>query len=378
VNANPPRRRLVAPSVRVTALLACIAVIAGSAGCARRPPQRGGRASVTVAAVERREMPFALASTGTVEAVQTAVLTAQVGGTVTRVAFREGGHVAEGQPLIELDPRPFRAALEQARAAHARDRAQAVIARLEAERAETLFGQGLLSQAERDQKRAASETWEATVRADSATLDNARLNLDYATIRAPFAGRTGQVMVNVGETVRAASGVPLVTVNRIHPVRVRFTVPVSAVPLVQAHRDGRPRVIARAADSTEYEGPLVFVDNAVDPASGTLLLKGEFANRDGRLVPGQFVDVRLVLYRDPAAVVVPAAAVTNGQEGAYVYVMNADSTVTSRPVQVSRTVDDLAVVAAGLQPGETVVTDGQLRLSPGAKVVVRSPERAAR
>lgn len=160
-------------------------------------------------------------------------------------------------------------------------------------------------------------------------------------------------------------------------MRVRFTVPVSAVSLIQRYRNAGPRVIVRpaAGDSVALEGPLVFVDNAVDPASGTLTLKGEFRNANGRLVPGEFVDVRLVLYVEPGVTVVPALAVTNGQQGAYVYVMNPDSTVSTRPVTVSRTVDELAVLSAGLKAGETVITDGQLRLAPGARVQVRNPGR---
>jgi multidrug efflux system membrane fusion protein len=165
-----------------------------------------------------------------------------------------------------------------------------------------------------------------------------------------------------------------VTINQQQPVRVRFTVPVSEIPLVQRYRAAGARVIVTtpAPNSESREGPLSFVDNAVDPASGTLMLKGELANRDGLLVPGQFVDVRLVLYVEPRATVVPAPAVTTGQSGTFVYVLNADSTVTARPVTVSRTVDELAVLADGITPGETVITDGQFRLSPGARVLVRA------
>jgi multidrug efflux system membrane fusion protein len=186
-------------------------------------------------------------------------------------------------------------------------------------------------------------------------------------------------MVHEGDYIRAATSEPLVTINQIHPVRVRFTVPETDVPMVQQYRNRSPRVIVTpsSVDSVDLTGALVFVDNAVDPTSGTLMLKGEFKNLDERLVPGQFVKVRLVLYEDPNATVVPAPAVTAGQEGSFVYVLNPDSTVTPRPVDVARTVDELAIVQRGLQPGEVVVTDGQLRLSPGAKVLIRD-ERANR
>ena len=287
--------------------------------------------------------------------------------------------VRSGQTLIELDRRPFRSALDLARAALARDRSQGEASRLEAERAEKLFEQNVVSRAEWDQKRAVAGAWAGTIAADSASVQSARLNLEYASIRAPISGRTGRLMVHVGDYVKPATSEPLVKINQTRPVRVAFNVPASAVAMVQKHRGAGARVIAGSAsgDSMTFEGPLVFVDNAVDPASGTLLLKGEFANQDGRLVPGEFVDVRLVLYVEEAAIVVPSPAVTNGQDGAFVYVMNVDSTVVQRPVTVARTVDEWSVVAGGLAAGETVITDGQLRLSPGAKVAVRSSRAAS-
>jgi multidrug efflux system membrane fusion protein len=184
------------------------------------------------------------------------------------------------------------------------------------------------------------------------------------------------VIVHEGDYVRAATSEPLVTIVRPRPVRVRFAIPERDVPLLQRYRNARPRVFVRpdGPGAPALEGDLVFVDNAVDPQSGTLLLKGEFANRDGRLVPGQFVDVRLVLHTVPRALVVPARAVSTGQQGAYVYVVNGDSTVTPLPVDVDRTVDSLAILSGGLKAGDRVVTDGQLRLSPGAKVAIRGPE----
>lgn len=359
---------------RATALVIVLALFA--AGCGVRPKARSPRVPVTVAEATRRAVPLALASTGTVEASQNADVGSQVGGVVTRVAFSEGQEVSEGQVLFELDPRPFRNALEVAQAALARDHAQAETARREAERSRVLFDQNVLSQAEWDQKRSAAEALTATVRADSAAVSLARLNLQYATIRAPIGGQTGRLMVHVGDLVKAATSDPLVRVVQVKPVRVRFTVPVTDVPLVQRFRSAHPRVTVTipGGDSTAREGALVFIDNAVDEASGTLLLKGEFANRDAALVPGQFVDVRLVLDEQRDRLVVPNLAISRGQEGAFVYVLQPDSTVLTRPVTVDRAVDDVTIVSAGLEPGERVVTDGQLRLSPGARVLVRSNE----
>ena len=343
-------------------------------GCGTKPAPRNARVPVTVAAAVEGAVPFALSSTGTVEAIRTAAVGSQVGGTVQGVAFREGDDVGAGQLLIQLDPRPFQAALDQALAALSRDRSRAETSRLEAERAKSLFAQNMLSQSEWDQSRADAEAMAATVRADSAAADLAKLNLEYSAIRAPISGRSGRLLVHEGDYVKAATSDPLVTIIQPHPIRVRFTVPDRNVPLLQRHRAENPRVEIRLdGDSTSaIQGRLVFVDNAVDPLSGTLLLKAEFPNRDGRLVPGQFVDVRLVLYVVPRALTVPARAVSVGQQGSYVYVMNPDSTVTPRPVKVDRVSDDVAIVAIGLKAGESVVTDGQLRLSAGAKVSVRA------
>jgi multidrug efflux system membrane fusion protein len=293
---------------------------------------------------------------------------------ITRVAFREGDVVGKGQVLIQLDPRPFHAALEQARATLQRDRAGAEAARLDAERSLSLYQANVLSQAEWDQKRSANEASAATVRADSASVMNASLAFQYATIRSPIAGRTGRLNVNVGDYVKAATSDPLVTVIQPDPIRVRFTIPERDVPALQRYLHAKPKVeITSAGGGEPVLGSLTFVDNAVDQVSGTLLLKGEFPNRDGRLVPGQFVDVKLVLYVAPRAIVVPSLAVSTGQQGAFVYIVNPDSTVTTRPIQVDRTVDELTIVSSGLKPGESVVTDGQLRLSPGAKVVIKKP-----
>ncbi len=356
----------------ILVLLAGAATLVGGLGCGAKPKPRGARIPVSVATVVERAMPFALLSTGTVEATGTAAVSSQVNGVVTHIAFQEGDYVRAGQVLIELDARPFHAALDQALAALARDRAQSEAARLEADRGRQLFEQSILSQAEWDQKRAAAEALAATVRADSAAVNTARLNLEFASSRAPISGRTGRLLVHEGDYVRAAASDPLVTIIQPHPVRVRFAIPERDVPLVQRYRLADPKVLARsAAGTTTLEGKLVFVDNAVDPVSGTLLLKGEFANRDDRLVPGQFVDVRLVLYVEPHAVVVPARAVSSGQQGPYVYVVNPDSTVTPHPVEVERLADELVIVSGGIRPGESVVTDGQLRLSAGAKVSIR-------
>jgi multidrug efflux system membrane fusion protein len=204
-------------------------------------------------------------------------------------------------------------------------------------------------------------------------VERAKIDLQFTTLRAPIAGRTGALRVHVGDLVQSG-GDPLVTIVRHHPIRVRFTVAEAELPLLQRYgaRNARVQVISAAGDSSVIEGRLAFIDNAVDRATGTLLLKGEFDNREAHLWPGQFVDTRLVLTSEADRIVIPAPAVTNGQQGTYVYVLNPDSTVATRPITVTRTQGDDAIIASGVQPGDVVVTDGQIRLSPGAKVVVRT------
>jgi multidrug efflux system membrane fusion protein len=343
-------------------------------GCSAKPKPRSGRVPVRVAVAAEMPMPFQLTSVGTVEAIQSANVAAQVGGVITRVAFREGDHVRAGQVLFRLDARPFRAALDQAVAVLERDRARAATARAEAQRSQRLYEENVLSQAEWDQRRTEAEALAATVRADEASVRTARLNLEFASIRAPISGQTGRLLAREGDYVRAGANETLVTIIQPRPIRVRFTVPDRDVPQVLRYRAENPRVLVQPAGggAAPSEGKLVFVDQSVDASTGTLLLKGEFANADGRLVPGQFVDVRLVLFVAPRALVIPSAAVSTGQEGPYVYLVRPDSTVVPRPVAIERTQDDAAIVASGLSAGDRVVTDGQLRLSPGAKVQIRA------
>jgi multidrug efflux system membrane fusion protein len=373
-----PVRSLALRGLAVALALAGLALLL--AGCGASANRRTPRASILVAPVERRTVPYEIEATGTVEPREQAAVTAQVGGLITRVTFREGDDVAAGQRLVQIDPRPFQAAVDRAAAALARDRALARTARLDYERANSLSGQQVLAESELDQRRAQYESLEANARADSAALVTARIDLSNATVRAPISGRTGHLSARVGNVLKAnETAAPLVTIVQLRPILVHFTLTQTDLPALSRVRGKSPVVLASvgAGDSTWIEGRLTFVDNAVDPASGTLLVKGEFPNRDGRLWPGAFVRVRLRLYEEAGVTVVPSVAVSNSQSGPYVYVVKPDTTVESRTVTVERTWGELSVISSGVEPGEIVVTDGQLRLSPGARATIRPARKAA-
>ncbi|HEX7077081.1 MAG TPA: efflux RND transporter periplasmic adaptor subunit [Candidatus Eisenbacteria bacterium] len=365
-----PRSRA---SARFALAAAFLAALAGASGCGDKRPSGQAPVPVLVGRAEIRAVPFEIAATGTVEPIQTVSVLPQVGGLLTRVSFREGAELKAGQVLFQIDPRPYRAALDQALATLSRDRAQAAAAVPDAERFQALAERDYATRDEYEQKRADAEGLLAAVRADSAAVENARLNLEYATIRAPISGRAGALLVHEGNVVKASATDPLVTINQIHPIRVRFAVPESFLDQIQAHRAPTPMVTVQsdAGDSSSATGRLTFVDNGVDPATGTILLKAEFPNEDRSLWPGEFVGVRLVLYVEPKALVVPATAVVQGQQGASVFVLKPGRTVAATPVAVARTAGDLAVIARGLAAGDSVIVDGQSRLADKSKVVVQ-------
>jgi membrane fusion protein, multidrug efflux system len=347
--------------------------------CSKKDPPPPQRVPVTVASAERRSMPFELSGTGTVEPLQTVSVQAQVVGTLRRIAFKEGDEVKQGQLLFEVDPRPYRAALDQAVAALNRDRAQANNAAQDEARYQTLAEKQYVTAQQYEQVRTTAAAARATLAGSQAAVDQARLNLQYATIRAPISGRTGSLMIREGNLVRTTGTQALVTINQIRPILVRFAVPASNLPLIQEHL-GKDVVVRADVGGGENpsEGTLSFVDNAVDTATGTILLKGRFPNDDGALWPGAFVNVRLQLYVEPDALVVPTSAVVAGQQGSFVYVIQNDSTAATKPVTVSRTAGDYAIVNGDVQAGDRVVTDGQLRLRQGAKVQIKAEADTSR
>jgi membrane fusion protein, multidrug efflux system len=355
-----------------------IAVAAAlAAACASHPAPRSARVAVAIATVERRAMPIEIAATGTVEPINSVDVTSQVNGMLQRVRFTEGADVTAGQVLFEIDPRPFRAAVQAAEANLARDAAQATAAALDAERYRTLVRDASVTQSDYQQKQAAADALAAAVRADSAALTTARLNLEYATITAPISGRTGSLLVHEGNQVRTSGSTPLVTIYQLRPILVRFAIPAIRLPDLQRRAGRALRVLARPSHAvTPVEGELSFVDNHVDSTTGTVLLKARYGNADRTLWPGEFVDVTLVLDVESDAVVVPSQAVLASQQGTYVFIVHPDSTVEQRSVTVDRTIDTLSVIREGLTPGMVVVTDGQLRLVPSARVEVRAGPKA--
>ncbi len=352
----------------------------------------GKRAPVPVllATVVHKAMPVEIRTFGTVEASTTVTVRAQVTGTLAELGFAEGEEVKAGQLLCRIAPRPFAADLRQAEAALARTEAQLTNAVTEARRVSELFDKKLVSESERDLALTAVAILRATARADAANVENARIRLDYCEIHSPIAGSAGRRLVDAGNLV-TANATALVTINQVQPVAVGFTIPQQELARVRG-RTGARELVVEAMLPEGASGPetgvLTFMDNAVDRTTGTLALKAQFPNDSRRLWPGQFVAVRMVVAVESNAVVIPYRAVQNGQNGTYVYVVQADASVTNRLVKIARLVEDESVVEEGLQPGELVVADGQQRVGPGSIVKdaaagnpgpgVRNPESGTR
>jgi multidrug efflux system membrane fusion protein len=358
----------------------------------------GGAAPVVTATVGRRDVPVDIAAIGNVEAYSTISVRSQVTGLLTDVLFREGDFVKKGEHLFTIDPRAFQAQLEQAEAnlkrdeallaqAEAqlsRDAANAEFSQLTAERQVLLTQRGIISKDQSQQAQAAADATAATVKADKASIEsaraqlvsqqaavnNAKVALSYTIIRSPLDGRTGNLAVKTGNLVTANS-TELMSIAQIQPVYVTFAVPAVHLPTIKQHlAEGRLAVTASPQDAAALpaSGRLTFFDNGVDPTTDTIKLKATFDNSDRALWPGQFSRVTLHLATLSGAIVVPGQAVQTGQDGQYIFVVNADSKVEQRPVTTGQRVNDDVVIEKGLRPGETIVTEGQLRLEAGTRV----------
>jgi multidrug efflux system membrane fusion protein len=319
-------------------------------------------------------MPVEIRVIGSAEPLATVAVRAQLTGQLLTAHFAEGDDVKRGQVLFSLDRRPLEAALQQAEANLARNQAQATNAAVQAKRFEDLAVRGIATREQVDTARTAAAALNATVEADRAAVENAKVQLQYATISAPLSGKTGALMVHEGNLVRANDAAPLVVINQVAPISVSFSIPESRLAELKRFMDrGSLRVTAAPPndDAPPAAGRITFVDNAVDEETGTIRIKGTFPNADRRLWPGQYVNVTVTLTTDPEAIVVPSVAVQNGQDGLYVFVVKPDQTVEMRPVVLARTSGAETVISSGLQQGETVITDGHVRLVPGSRISVK-------
>jgi multidrug efflux system membrane fusion protein len=330
---------------------------------------------VVVASVEQRDIPLQIKAIGNVEAYQTVQIRSQVNGQIQKIFFKEGEDVHQGQPLFQLDKRPFQADLEKAIGQMKHDQAQAENSRMQTERYAGLEKEGIVSHEQGGLLNSQAKADASAVDADKAAVDAARVQLQYTDIVAPITARAGALMINLGNLVKANDTPYLVQLNQVTPIYVTFFVPEANLDRVrQRFSAGQLKVLAYPKGQSDgpVEGQLTFIDNGVDTTTGMFKLKATFQNKDRRLWPGQFVDVALELSTQKNAVVVPTKAIQTGQQGEYVYVVRADSTAESRPVKVAGVYQNLTVISDGLNAGEQVIVNGQLRVAPNAKVVVQS------
>lgn len=358
-------------------LLAAVATIFLNA-CGTRTAQTAPNLAVpvSVAKAVEKTVPIELTAIGTGEAYSSVSIKARVNAVLEQVHFQQGDFVKKGDLLFTLDTRPFEASLAQAQANLARDKAQLELAQVQAGRYSKLFAAGVASKEQFDQNQATADAQAAAVKADEAAVETARLSLQYCTIYAPTDGRTGALQVYPGNIVKENDVPILVVINQITPLYVDFSVPEQYLgPIKKYMAGGKLRVEATPyGDTTPELGTLTFVDNTVDNTTGTIKLKGTFPNQDHRLWPGQFSTVSLRLAEEENAIVVPSQAVQTGQNGDFIFVVKSDLSAETRPVKVARTIGGESVISKGIAPGETVVTDGQLRLLPGIKVQIKPAE----
>jgi multidrug efflux system membrane fusion protein len=344
----------------------------GGKGAGKGPPA----VPVSVAVVARQTVPVRLNAIGNAEAYSTVAVKARVDGQIVEVNLRDGAPVKKGEVLFRIDPRPYEAALRQAEANALRDAAAREQAQSQARRYQELLDKNFISKEAFAQIRTNAATAEATAKASQAALENARLNLEYCTIRSPLDGFIGKVLLQAGNLVKANDVNPLVVINQVRPIYVNFAVPEQNLAEVRKRMSAgqlEVEVLPTDAARERPKGRLIFIDNAVDPSTGTIRMRAQFDNQDAALWPGQFVNVSLRLYEQRDALVVPAQAVQTGPEGQYVYVVDKDMTADMRRITLQRTEGETAIVASGLAEDERVVTRGQLRLGPKAKVQIAKP-----
>ena len=374
---------------RLTILFVLAAVCAWFVGCSSSSDPKQGKAqaagppravSVAVAPVQKQDVPVYLSGLGAVTAFNTANIKSRVDGQIMRVNFREGQEVRQGELLIEVDARPFEVQVEQLQAQLFRDQAQLRDARLNLDRYTSLIPSGSIAQQQVDTQKALVDQLDGTVRNDQAQINSAKLNITYCHITAPFSGRIGLRQVDSGNIVHASDANPMLILTQLQPIAVIFTLPEDVLPKVaqQMHKGTLGVDAFSRDDQTKLAtGKLLTIDNQIDPSTGTAKLKAVFDNKDSKLWPNQFVNADLLLETRKNSTVVPTAAILRGPQGAYVYSVNADKTVEDKAVTISLTQGDATIVTSGVNPGDTVVTDGQDKLQRGAHIEPRggSPSR---
>ncbi len=374
---------------RITRLLVISALTAFFIGCSSGADARQQKAlaagthsvSVAIAQVQRQDVPVYLTGLGAVTAFNTANIKSRVDGQIMKVNFTEGQNVKEGDLLIEIDPRPYQVQLEQMQAQLFRDQAQLRDAKLNLERYTTLIPSGSIAQQQVDTQRALADQLEGTVRTDQAQIDNAKLQIVYCHITAPFTGRVGLRQVDPGNIIHATDTNPMLILTQLQPIAVIFTLTEDVLPTVAQHMKGKSLEVdafSRDDQTKLATGKLLTIDNQIDPTTGTAKLKAVFDNKDNALWPNQFVNANLLLETRKNSTVVPTAAILRGPQGTFVYAVNSDKTVQDRPVTVSLTQGDTTVITAGVNPGDTVVTDGQDKLQRGSRIEPRATGQSGR
>jgi multidrug efflux system membrane fusion protein len=343
---------------------------------AQTPPAAGPGVPVTAGTVTVADVPVLLNAIGAVQAFNMVTIKSRVDGQIMRVDFTEGQDVKAGAPLLQIDPRPFQAALELAQAAKEKDEAQLVSAQSDLARWAELVGTGVKSRQTYEQQKALVSQLQAAIKGDEAQINTARLTLGYADIRSPIDGRLGARLVDAGNMVRATDATGLVTISQLKPIFTSFTVAEENAHKIRERQAEAPLEVLVYGDDNKTllaSGKLTLIDNAIDPTTGTIRLKASFANADERLWPGEFVNVRVILNVRKGVPTVPAQTVQDGPTGHYAYVIKDDNTVERRDVEIATVQDGIAVVTKGLSPGEKIVVEGQYRLTNGARVRLSAP-----
>ncbi len=359
-------------SYLIICLLFSSLVLTGACSSKKEPPARPP-IPVTAALVLQKAIPVQLKVIGNVESCQTISVKTQITGPITKIFFREGQDVQKGDLLFKIDCRPYEEALKQAEANLARDTVQAKNVEADLQRYTALLEDQYVTKQQYDQIRTNWAALQSTMKADKAVVENCRVQTEYCSISAPISGRTGTIKVNQGNIVKA-SDIEVVVINQIQPIYVTFAIPEKDLPLVKKFQALSPlKTEAQISrDNRPEKGVLTFIDNAVNKATGTIILKGTFANIERRLWPGQFVNVVLTLAVEPNALLVPSQAVMTGQSGQFVFIIKPDLAVEIRNITTGISIDGETIILSGLQAGERVVTDGQMRLTPGAKVAIKT------